>query len=458
MLHHIESIIRKGRDLVSRGQELSIKVKKNILLSMVVRGISIVTSFLLVPLTLGYVGKTEYGLWLTISSIIGWLGYFDIGMGNGLRNKLTEALSTHATKEARGYLSTAYVSLGIIFGGLIIIFLVVNPFINWDNLLNAEGDLSSSLSLVVSVVMISFLLQFALKNINTLLIADQRPAISNSFLPVANIIILIIIFLLVHTTEGSLLKLCLVLSVIPLIVLGGATFYFFTRDYRHISPSFKFADMKYFRDITGLGFKFLIIQLAVLVIFSTDNFIITRILGPAEVTPYNIAYKYFSLVTMIFGIILQPIWSAYTHAYTRNNVGWIKGVTKKMITIWSGMFFLVLLMILFANRFYHFWVGDLIKIPLLLSIGMALFVLISTWNNIFVNLINATGKIKFQLYSSIVIAAVNIPLSIYFARNLHLGPSGVILATCVSLFPGVIINPFQYYLIVHNKARGIWNQ
>ncbi|MCK7523619.1 MAG: hypothetical protein MZV64_41275 [Ignavibacteriales bacterium] len=70
----------------------------------------------IVPVTLNYLGKTEYGIWLTLASILSWLINLDFGLGNGLRNKLAEALALNDIKLARIYVSTAYAvfSVGII--------------------------------------------------------------------------------------------------------------------------------------------------------------------------------------------------------------------------------------------------------------------------------------------------------------------------------------------------------
>ena len=61
------------------GDTRSVTVKKNIVTSLTVKGVSIVVSLLLVPLTLGYISSELYGIWLTLSSIMLWLNFFDVG-------------------------------------------------------------------------------------------------------------------------------------------------------------------------------------------------------------------------------------------------------------------------------------------------------------------------------------------------------------------------------------------
>jgi hypothetical protein len=35
---------------------------------------------------------TRYEIWLTLSSIVGWFSFFDVGLGHGLRNKFAPSL------------------------------------------------------------------------------------------------------------------------------------------------------------------------------------------------------------------------------------------------------------------------------------------------------------------------------------------------------------------------------
>jgi len=120
----------KIKHFLSTGHERSLKAKKNILASFGLKGISIVISFLLVPLTLNYIDVTRYGIWLTLSSIISWFGFFDIGLGSGLRNKFAEAIAKDQKELARTYVSTTYAVLLIIVGIVFLLFLIINPFLN----------------------------------------------------------------------------------------------------------------------------------------------------------------------------------------------------------------------------------------------------------------------------------------------------------------------------------------
>lgn len=197
-------------------------------------------------------------------------------------------------------------------------------------------------------------------------------------------------------------------------------------------------------------------QIGGLLIFTTSNIIISRVLSPEQVTPYNIAFRYFSVVTMVFGIITSPMWSAATDAYVRGDIFWIRKMMKNMIKVWSIGIIITGIMIICANFIYNIWVGNEIKIPILLSVLTGLYVLLITWSTCFSTFIFGIGKLRLQLYSTMISGILFIPLAVYMAQIW--GVVGIMLGLCLVNIPGAILNPIQYKKIVSEKARGIWNK
>jgi len=439
-----------------KGHIRSVKAKKNILASFLLKGASVFISFALVRVTLDYLDVTKYGIWLTLSSIINWFVFFDIGLGNGLRNKFAQAIAKNQEELAKTYVSTTYAALSLIIITAYVLFLTINPFLNWSKILNTGPELASELSLLTLIVVTFFALHFILKIVGVILTADQKPAIKDTFDLTSSLLSLVIIYFLTKTTSGSLLYLGTTRASMPVIILLISSCIFFHRDYKRYRPSLKYVNLKYFKELTSLGIQFFVIQVAVLILYSTDNMIITQLFEPAKVTPYNIAFKYFSIITMIFVIIITPFWSAFTEAYVKKDIKWIKKSVQKLIYIWAVLCGLALIMLCLSNFAYKVWIGKSVHVPFSLSIGMLLFVVIISWNHVFIYFINGVGKIKLQFYSSVMESLVNIPLSILLAKYLELGSVGVILATSICIFPRSIWAPIQYYKIINNRAHGIW--
>jgi O-antigen/teichoic acid export membrane protein len=439
------------------GHERSVKAKKNILGSFALKGMSMLISLLLVPLTIDYLNPNKYGIWITLMSVIAWFNFFDVGLGNGLRNKFATAKAEGKDELARTYISTTYAIITIISISLFIIFFLINHFLNWGKILNTTNDLVE-LEKLVFIVFSVFCMQFIVKLINVIFIADQRPVMSNLINTTASLVSLITVVILMKTTKGSLLYLGASFSLINLIIPLLAGIWFFNTSYKKYKPTFSSVDFSHLKELVSLGMRFFIMQGAALVVFMTDNMIITQTTGPQDVTPYNIAYKYFGIVTMVFTIVTTPLWSAYTEAYVKKDFSWIRQATKKVYKLWGLVFVGLVVMLLVSNYAYSFWVGDKVSVPFLLSAIMALWVLLSTSTMVFSNFLSGISKIKLSLWHSVFVSIINIPLSIFFAKNLAMGSAGVILASVICVFPRAIFQPIQYWKIINGKAKGIWNQ
>lgn len=455
----------KGSEIYARikkyfntGEDRSKKAKRHISLSLIYRFGDILLGFILVPLILKYITNEEYGIWLILYSITSMLRFMDVGLDGGLRNKFAVCLAENKNEDARHYLSTAFVALSIISISVLSIFLIINPFLDWVKILNTNYLYQNTVSWLVLLTFISFSLTLLLKIITTILLADQKP----SFINLNNFLIKVfeigILLFLLNTTEGSLLKLGVILSVVPVLILLIFNIYFFSTSYRKFIPSFKYVKMKYLKDIMNLGIKFFIIRIAVVVLFATDNIIITQLFGPSEVTVYQIAHKYFGVPLMIFLIFVQTIWSAVTEAYCKEDFIWIKRAVNKMVKLWLILVVIIIIMILCSSFVFDIWLQGKIIIPISLSIGWSAFVILQTFNSIFVNVINGIGKVKIQLYTAINTMIINIPLSIFFARTLNMGTVGVIYATSVSITISIVLRLIQYKKIMNRTAKGVWNE
>ncbi|MFH0865864.1 MAG: oligosaccharide flippase family protein, partial [Bacteroidota bacterium] len=416
-------------DFFSSGHQRTLKAKKNILATFFLKGMSIAISLILVPLTINYINPTRYGIWLTLSAIVGWFNFFDIGFGNGLRNRFAEAVARGQHELARIYVSTTYAMLMLIISFIIMVFLGINSFLNWTNILNAPDEMAAELSMLALIVFVFFCLKFVLQLVTTIMTANQQPAKASFFNMLGSVFALIIIFILTKTTSGSLIYLGIAISITPVLVLIASSLWFYNRGYRKYRPSLKFVKFKYARNLMSLGVKFFIIEIASIILYQSSNVIIAQLFGPAEVTPYNIAYKYFGIMPLVFSIIMTPFWSAYTEAYAIKDFTWIKNSIKKLKFVWLVLSVIVIIMLIFSENIYILWVGDIVHVPYLLSIVLAFYVIINAWCGIFSQFLNGVGKIKLQLYAGLIGALINIPLAVFLGREI--GIAGVVLSTCL---------------------------
>ena len=249
-------------------------VIKNILLSVGVKAVNVLCSLVLVPLSLGYLSKEEYGIWLTISTMLLWISFFDIGLGNGLRNYLSEAISKGDYVLGRTYISTTLALLLIIVGAFSLLCCFSFPFLDWTDVLNTDAIASDQLMLIMLITVLLTLMNFVLKNVGVVYIALQRYAMNELLHMFGNVLSLFVIFVITQTLESSLMWVVVSFSASPLLVFIVAAFPLFKK-YKELRPSFKSVDFNYSKMLMGKGGAFFGIQMTtVFVIYASSNFFI----------------------------------------------------------------------------------------------------------------------------------------------------------------------------------------
>jgi O-antigen/teichoic acid export membrane protein len=257
---------------------------------------------------------------------------------------------------------------------------------------------------------------------------------------------------------GSLFWLGACLAGAMVVVPVAGNLWLFRGKYRVYAPALRFVKVEHARGLIQIGVQFFVLQLAGLVLFTSANVIIAQLYGPADVTQYNIAYKYFGLPSMAFAIILTPLWSAYTEAFARNDIAWIERTFHRLKQIFLWFALLVVLMVVCADQVYAIWIGPAVQIPLSLSAAMGAYVLLVAWSSIFSYFVNGTGKIRLQLLVAVLMSVLMIPLALFLAGTGGMRTTGVVLAICLVLLPGAVLWPIQTRKLLSGRATGVWTQ
>lgn len=449
---HFKLLVYFKRQLTT-GHERSLRAKKNIIYSIFIKGISILISLMMVPITLDYLNNEEYGVWLTLSSLLAWIGFFDIGLGNGLRNKLTEAITIGDYNKGRVYISTTFALLAIVIACIFLLFSIINPFLDWSGILNTKAIKSIELGKVVYITFAFFCMQFILKTAGIVYMSYQRSAMADLINVLASGISLVIIYILTKTTQGSLLYVAATFSSAPVIIYFITYYIVFYSTYKELKPTFSSIKFQFTKELLGLGVQFFIIQIASVITFLTANIIIAQFLGPEQVTIYNIAYKYFSIVIMGFTIIVSPLWNAYTEAFAKGDIKWIKNSLQRTFQIWIITVLVTAFMLIMSPNLYRLWIGDKVLVPFSLSVACFLYMTLYNWNNITSFFLYGVGKIKVQFYLSIFSSLLFLPLSIYLVKTI--GINGVLYAMISFLTLSAIIQPILTYKILIRRQMEI---
>jgi len=447
-------MIIKARELYNHyfnsGAERSIKAKKNIIVLSLYKGISIVLNLLLVPMTLHYVDASTYGIWLTLSSIVGWISFFDIGLNHGLKNRLAESIANNNDNLGRTYVSTTYAMLAIIFIPLMIILLLIVPFLNWISILNIDTVDNSGIVSAICIIVTYFCINFILSTINVVILAHQAPAEAAFRTLIQQAVSLLIIYILTLTTQGSLLKLCIGLCISPLIVVTTYNLTLFNGKYKNIAPSIKHVDFHKVPDLMKLGVKFFIIHIAGIVLYQLTNLLIIRYYGPTDVTAYNIAYKYFSVLYMAWNILITPVWVAVTDAAAKNDYSWIINMRKKYSRVLILFIIGGIIMFILSKFVYHIWIGDGVTISWTLSLWVLIYFVVLMFGSVPVSILNGLGKLNVQTIACCVSPIVYLVI-FKLLVNINVGVYSIIIASVVANFNGYLLAPIQCARLLNKR-------
>jgi O-antigen/teichoic acid export membrane protein len=432
-------------------------LKKNIIASLVAKGCSAVIVFLMVPITLNCLGEYTNGVWLTISSVMLWIDNLDIGLGNGLRNKLAVYLAHNEEERARILVSSAFAMLTIIIIPALLLLIAFFTVCDTYQLLNVDPAKVSGLDQILIITLIFVCTTFILKLIGNFYMGMQLPAVSNILIATGQTLALIGTFAIYKSGSHSLLHIALVNTAAPLLVYVTAYPYTFWYKYPHLRPSIRMVSLKEAKEVITMGVQFFVIQLSGVILFMTSNILISNLFTPSMVTPYQIAYRYFSILLVVFTVVCMPFWNATTDAYERGDMQWICNATRKLRLMTIGLLLCFAVMILLSDIVYSVWIGDEVTIDIKMSIAIAVYIFILIYSMRYSYFINGIGRLRLQLIFSASAAVLFIPLAWLVVQWRH-DIIWFIAVMCLVNIPGLIANRIQFSKLISKQAQGIRNK
>lgn len=435
-------------------------LKQNIVMALGVKAASIIISLVLVPMTINFVNPTQYGIWLTISSMVMWMSFFDVGFSNGMRNKLGAAIANDDLRQGQSYVSTTYGMLSIIFSILMIVLIALVWLLDVSPLLGIEHSYEPDLKCALTILIAYFCTNFVVRILSHVLKADQRTSWGSLIDCIGQFFVLLTVWLMQGQIEGSLTVLALALCLPPLAVWIIVSVFFYTGRYKEIRPSFSAIHLEDARSLLSLGVKFFVIQIAFIIQFQTSNFLIARLFSMEQVTSYNIAYKYFNVMYMLFWLLIDPFWGAVTNAWSKRDLDWIRKATRKYVGIAALFLIGGLLMLGLSDWVYDFWINSKVDTPVIIPFALSAWVLaynmVIIWGQVFCLFVNGIGALKIQFCTSMISPILFITVTIVLARVFGMGMECVLIGSIVANFNAMILAPLQYYMVMHKNKQGIW--
>ena len=226
--------------MVRNISQRSLLILKNIIASFFVKGWSAVIVLLMVPLTLKMLGAYSNGVWLTISGILIWIDFMDIGLGNGLRNTVAEYVAQGDDNKTRMAVSSAFFMLTLIIIPMLMVFCLLIQLLDMYSMLGISSSIVPHLDGILTFAIMMTSITFILKAIGNLYMGLQLPAVSNLIMSLGQTLSLLLTFLVYMLGCRSLMYVVIINTLSPLLVWGAIfpyTFYYRYPQYRPSRPS-----------------------------------------------------------------------------------------------------------------------------------------------------------------------------------------------------------------------------
>ncbi|MGQ0603593.1 MAG: lipopolysaccharide biosynthesis protein [Anaerolineales bacterium] len=416
---------------VNDSQRRYTRILQSALTALAGRGVALLVSIVSVPLTIGYLGVERYGVWITLSTLLTWLTLADLGLGNGLLNALSEAYGQNRPELAQRYVATTFWMLIIIATLAGLVLTLSWPWLDWAALFRvdssqARAEIGPTLALAAALTLLNLPLGIGQRVLN----AYQEGTVANYWAAAGNIASLIGV-VLVSRSEGGLPALVLGFMGTQGLIALLSVVWLFRKHKPWLGPNWLAIDLRHWQRLFQTGIEFFVLQIATLVLFQTDNLVISYFLGADQVPGYSLVYRLFSYVLVLQALFLNPLWPAYAEAVSRDDWAWVRKTFRRTL-LWGMLLavFLIVTLLIAAQPIISLWTQGVISVSLPLVGLMALWTILACWGNTFAFLQNGLGRIRIQTVAGLCLACVNLGLSILWVQSF--GVIGVIAATVVA--------------------------
>jgi O-antigen/teichoic acid export membrane protein len=420
--------------------------------TMLSKGVVLLVGAISIPITVRYLGPENFGIWVTISTALSMLLVLDLGVANSLTNFISEAYARDDRDHASTYTTTA---LGVVLAVALLLACtawLIWPSLHWDRFFHLSSAAEvPTVSRAVAVALAIFLVGLPAGLAPKILGGYQELRAANLFIAIGSLLNLLSIIVLVRLHAGLVaLVAASSAALVGANLLALMWIFFFHK--RWLAPRLKHMQRSAARRMMQSGSEFFVLQIAGLIVFNSDNLVVTHYLGPTQVAAYSVAWRLVGYAAIAQTLVAPALWPAFSEAFTRGDLPWVRQTFRRTMTLTMGIAVAASLLFALAGRWIiRIWASRAAVPTQELLLLMCVWVLISTFMNNTATVLVAKGETRLLAWCGLAAAALNLALSIYWVQRI--GAPGVILGTIVSYLI-LLVGPqtLQTYQILRQRS------
>ncbi len=445
-LRNIFSLVRlRAFDVSTEGGRSKERLRRAALTALaagLARAVSAATPLVTIKLSLAYLGKERYGLWMAVSSLVGMLGFADLGLGNGLVTFLCRARGRDDLRLARRAVSSTLVILLGVACAMVLCLALLWPFVPWARVVNAQTAQSSGdAQAAAAICLLTFIMSLPLGVVQRTQAGFQEEYHGQLWQAVASILGMLLIVLLVRSSASFPVFLLVVGLAGPMVMaLNGLVYFGWQR--AELRPGLREWDKETARLMLKQGVWFFVLGVMTLLATQADNLVVAQAQGLASVPSYSIPSRMFGILGSVGMMIYQPMWAANGEAMARGELGWVRRNTWRVSMLGTGLVLVIgIAFILLARPVFRLWLGPGFEPSYALTAGLAGWTALISFVGPYFMVLNGANVVRPQVYALAAFTVVSLALKCLFAK--YVGTWTVPWAAVVPY--AIIVVPFVLY-------------
>jgi len=431
-----------------RTEQLSMNLGATIL----AKGVSMVAQYALLGVLVRHVGAGDLGIYFALASFAAWFGVLDIGVAHGLRNRVSQSFAQGRLEDAADSL-VAGVHLSVVSAVIMLIVGVAcERLVGLGWFFNLARPVTNAEIALFYVLLGAAAIRLGAKPYQAVMQGILKGRFVDLSTSLSTILAILVFVAVLPWVDLNVALLGVVLELLPASLSALLTYVLVVKAsnlrFRLLGKGSPAAR----RDVISIGGRFFIVQMLTLVVYASDAYLIAVMRSPEEVTLYQVAYRFFSIILVGIAVLNIPLWPAIAHAIACRDFQWLKRAI-----IWVLVFAATLMAGVLAFSSFAFellreaWLGTAVVVPVDLVTHMAwysvFFVLVSL-ASVF---LNAAEVLRVQFWGYLAIALVKVPALLFVTRALGWDVAGMVLVDAVLLGGLALV----FWTVVLRYYRGV---
>lgn len=417
---------------------------KDIFTSYLQMGFSIVIPLLLIPYVVNKLGQELYGIWVLLTSMVAYFNLSNLGFSTTLLKDVSFYKSN--SEKVNKIINTTFFFFVFVVALVTVIFVLIE--LNFRHLFKLSTDYVEIAKQTFFIIYFVFVFNFFSMLFDNTIFAYNKMYLKNILLTAKILFIGISTFLVLYFGY-SIFEIALMNLFITILIF--LIMFYFAKKLSLCKIRWRYFDLDIFKQMISPSFHYFIIGVAVIIIFYSDNLVISAFIGVAAVSSYSIAYKAVDMTEKVIFKIVDVILPKISQLNSNKEFDKILFLHNKILII-SMLIALPVYSILFfwGTDLLCLWVGaENVVMPVIMKI-FVIFAFVHTWVHVSAIFVTALGIHKETSYMALFEAILNIILSIIFLH--YYGLLGVAMGTIIShLLTNAWFVSYWFYRNLYNN-------